>query len=71
MFRQERGAIMARTADRMNNRKKFGVIITQGGPGSENCTAWRRHSLTMPSCICREAHYQPALGASKLFPARA
>src|SRR5262249_46474685 len=38
MFRQERGAIMA--ADgyrRMNNRKKFGVIVTQGGPGSENC----------------------------------
>ena len=38
MFRQERGAIMAADGySRMNNRKKFGVIITQGGPGSENC----------------------------------
>ena len=37
MFRQERGAIMAADGfSRMNNRKKFGVIITQGGPGSEN-----------------------------------
>ena len=38
MFRQERGAIMAADGySRMNNRQKFGVIITQGGPGSENC----------------------------------
>jgi acetolactate synthase-1/2/3 large subunit len=38
MFRQERGAIMAADGySRMNSRKKFGVIITQGGPGSENC----------------------------------
>ena len=38
MFRQERGAIMAADGySRMNNRKKFGVIVTQGGPGSENC----------------------------------
>ena len=37
MFRQERGAIMAADGySRMNDRKKFGVIITQGGPGSEN-----------------------------------
>lgn len=37
MFRQERGAIMAADGySRLNNRKKFGVIITQGGPGSEN-----------------------------------
>jgi thiamine pyrophosphate-dependent acetolactate synthase large subunit-like protein len=37
MFRQERGAIMAADGfSRMHNRKKFGVIITQGGPGSEN-----------------------------------
>lgn len=37
MFRQERGAIMAADGySRMNNREKFGVIITQGGPGSEN-----------------------------------
>ncbi|MBM3224543.1 MAG: hypothetical protein FJZ47_12175, partial [Candidatus Tectomicrobia bacterium] len=37
MFRQERGAIMAADGySRMNNRQKFGVIITQGGPGSEN-----------------------------------
>ncbi len=37
MFRQERGAIMAADGySRMNNRKKFGVIVTQGGPGSEN-----------------------------------
>ena len=38
MFRQERGAIMAADGfSRMHNRQKFGVIITQGGPGSENC----------------------------------
>lgn len=37
MFRQERGALMAADGfSRMNNRQKFGVIITQGGPGSEN-----------------------------------
>jgi thiamine pyrophosphate-dependent acetolactate synthase large subunit-like protein len=37
MFRQERGAIMAADGfSRLNNRNKFGVIITQGGPGSEN-----------------------------------
>ena len=37
MFRQERGAIMAADGySRMNDRDKFGVIITQGGPGSEN-----------------------------------
>ena len=37
MFRQERGAIMAADGfSRVNDRKKFGVVITQGGPGSEN-----------------------------------
>ena len=37
MFRQERGAIMAADGySRQNDRRKFGVIITQGGPGSEN-----------------------------------
>jgi thiamine pyrophosphate-dependent acetolactate synthase large subunit-like protein len=37
MFRQERGALMAADGySRMNNREKFGVVITQGGPGSEN-----------------------------------
>ena len=37
MFRHERGALMAADGfSRMNNRKRFGVIITQGGPGSEN-----------------------------------
>ncbi len=37
MFRQERGALMAADGySRMKNRKQFGVIITQGGPGSEN-----------------------------------
>src|SRR5919108_3875415 len=37
MFRQERGALMAADGySRMNNRKKFGVVVTQGGPGSEN-----------------------------------
>jgi len=37
MFRQERGAIMAADGfSRLNNREKFGVAITQGGPGSEN-----------------------------------
>ena len=37
MFRQERGAIMAADGySRLNDRKKFGVTITQGGPGSEN-----------------------------------
>ena len=37
MFRQERGAIMAADGfSRVNDRKKFGVVITQGGPGAEN-----------------------------------
>jgi thiamine pyrophosphate-dependent acetolactate synthase large subunit-like protein len=37
MFRQERGALMAADGfSRMHNRKKFGVVITQGGPGAEN-----------------------------------
>ena len=37
MFRHERGAIMAADGySRMNDRKKFGVTISQGGPGSEN-----------------------------------
>ena len=37
MFRHERGAIMAADGfSRMNDREKFGVVITQGGPGSEN-----------------------------------
>ncbi len=37
MFRHERGAIMAADGySRLNDRLKFGVIITQGGPGSEN-----------------------------------
>ena len=37
MFRQERGALMAADGySRLNDRKKFGVTITQGGPGSEN-----------------------------------
>ena len=37
MFRQERGALMAADGhSRLNNRKKFGVTNTQGGPGSEN-----------------------------------
>ena len=37
MFRHERGALMAADGfSRMNNREKFGVVITQGGPGSEN-----------------------------------
>jgi thiamine pyrophosphate-dependent acetolactate synthase large subunit-like protein len=37
MFRQERGALMAADGfSRINDREKFGVIITQGGPGSEN-----------------------------------
>jgi acetolactate synthase-1/2/3 large subunit len=37
MFRQERGALMAADGfSRMSDRKRFGVVITQGGPGSEN-----------------------------------
>ena len=37
MFRQERGALMAADGfSRLNGREKFGVTITQGGPGSEN-----------------------------------
>jgi acetolactate synthase-1/2/3 large subunit len=37
MFRQERGALMAADGfSRMNDRNAFGVVITQGGPGSEN-----------------------------------
>ena len=37
MFRQERGAIMAADGySRSSHRKKFGVNVTQGGPGAEN-----------------------------------
>ena len=37
MFRHERGAIMAADGySRMSNRKSFGTVITQGGPGAEN-----------------------------------
>ena len=37
MFRQERGALMAADGfSRMGDRERFGVVITQGGPGSEN-----------------------------------
>jgi thiamine pyrophosphate-dependent acetolactate synthase large subunit-like protein len=37
MFRQERGALMAADGfSRLNTRKTFGVVITQGGPGAEN-----------------------------------
>ena len=37
MFRHERGAIMAADGySRINDREKFGLVITQGGPGSEN-----------------------------------
>ena len=37
MFRHERGAIMAADGfSRLSDRKKFGVVITQGGPGAEN-----------------------------------
>ena len=37
MFRHERGAIMAADGfSRMSDRERFGVVITQGGPGSEN-----------------------------------
>ena len=37
MFRHERGAIMAADGySRLNGRVKFGVTITQGGPGAEN-----------------------------------
>ena len=37
MFRQERGALMAADGfSRLNNRRTFGVVITQGGPGAEN-----------------------------------
>ena len=40
MFRQERGALMAADGySRLNDRNKFGVTITQGGPGSENSMA--------------------------------
>lgn len=37
LFRQERGAIMAADGfSRLSDRQKFGVVITQGGPGAEN-----------------------------------
>ena len=39
MFRQERGALMAADGySRMNNRHKFGVVITQGGPANSTET---------------------------------
>src|SRR5262249_55509655 len=37
LFRHERGAVMAADGfSRLNDRQKFGVVITQGGPGAEN-----------------------------------
>ena len=37
MFRQERGAVMAADGySRCSDRKGYGVVITQGGPGAEN-----------------------------------
>lgn len=37
LFRHERGAVMAADGfSRLNDRRKFGVVITQGGPGAEN-----------------------------------
>ncbi|MCH8310234.1 MAG: hypothetical protein IIB17_07035 [Chloroflexi bacterium] len=37
MFRHERGAIMAADGySRTSQRKRFGVNVTQGGPGAEN-----------------------------------
>ena len=37
MFRHERGAVMAADGfSRVNSRDKFGVVITQSGPGAEN-----------------------------------
>jgi thiamine pyrophosphate-dependent acetolactate synthase large subunit-like protein len=37
MFRHERGAVMAADGySRTSQRKKFGVVVTQGGPGAEN-----------------------------------
>ena len=37
MFRHERGAVMAADGyTRVNDRNKFGVILTQSGPGAEN-----------------------------------
>lgn len=37
MFRQERGAVMAADGySRCRDRKGYGVVITQGGPGAEN-----------------------------------
>ena len=58
MFRHERGAIMAADGfSRMNDRNKFGVVITQGGPVQR--IPWAvspRHSATMSLfCTCPEA----------------
>lgn len=37
LFRHERGALMAADGfSRLNDRQRFGVAITQGGPGAEN-----------------------------------
>ena len=37
MFRQERGAVMAADGfSRVGGRQRFGVVVTQGGPGAEN-----------------------------------
>lgn len=37
MFRHERGALMAASGySLLNDRKEFGVVITQNGPGAEN-----------------------------------
>src|SRR5438445_12782315 len=52
MFRQERGAIMAADGySRMNNRKKFGVIVTQGGPGAENAWCGRAQALAYNASV--------------------
>ena len=53
MFRHERGAVMAADGfSRMNDRERFGVVITQGGPGSENSMGGIAQAFAdnVPSC---------------------
>ena len=69
LFRQERGALMAADGySRMNDRRKFGVAITQGGPGSENslmAESPRPSPTTSRSFICAGG---PALGQYAVRP---
>ncbi len=60
MFRQERGALMAADGySRMNDRRRFGVAITQGARGLRILTVEspRPSPTTFPSFISRAGRH--------------